>query len=140
MPTYEEVVQENSELRRRLVEQEERLAEQEGRFVEQQRQIKKLESLLEELQRRGKRQAAPFSKGEPKTAPKRPGRKPGPEYGSRASRPRPKRADETIEVGCPLFCESCKGKVRLVGKESQFQIDLPSICPQTTEFILHYGE
>jgi transposase len=140
MPTYEEVVQENSELRRRLVEQEERFAKQEGRFVEQQRQIKKLENLLEELRRRGKRQAAPFSKGEPKSAPKRPGRKPGPEYGSRASRPRPERADETIEVSCPLLCESCNGKVLLVGKKSQFQIDLPNIRPQTTEFILHYGE
>jgi transposase len=140
MPTYEEVVQENSELRRRLFEQEERFSEQERRLVEQQRQIEKLERLLEELRRRGKRQAAPFSKGEPKSAPKRPGRKPGPEYGLRASRPRPERADEMIEVACPLFCGSCKGKVRLVGKESQFQIDLPNIRPQTTEFILHYGE
>jgi transposase len=27
-----------------------------------------------------------------------------------------------------------------VGKESQYQIDLPPIRPQTTEFVLHYGE
>lgn len=140
MPTYKEVVQENSELRRRLIKQEERFSELERRFVEQQRQIEKLESLLEELRRRGKRQAAPFSKGGPKSAPERPGRKAGQEYGSQASRPRPERADETIEVDCPVFCELCNGKVRLVGKESQFQIDLPEIRPRTTEFILHYGD
>lgn len=133
MATYEEVLQENSELRRRIVEQE-------GRLVEQQQQIGKLESLLEQLQRRGKRQAAPFSKGEPESAPQQPGRKPGQEYGQRACRPRPERVDETIEVSCPLFCESCNGKVRLVGKENQFQIDLPEIRPWTTEFVLHYGE
>jgi len=39
-----------------------------------------LERLLEEARRRGKRQAAPFSKGTPKKTPKRPGRKPGRDY------------------------------------------------------------
>jgi len=126
MQTYEELLQENSELRRKLAE----LA----------RQVEKLQGLVEELRRRGKRQAAPFSKGAPKENPKRPGRKPGKKYGDRASRPRPARVDETVEVGCPLFCESCNGKVRLTGKESQFQIDLPEIRPRTIEFVLHYGE
>jgi transposase len=126
MQTYEELLRENSELRRQL--------------AEQARQIERLEKLVEELRRRGKRQAAPFSKGAPKSSPKRPGRKPGTEYGTRASRPRPPRVDETVEVGCPLFCESCNGKVRLTGKESQVQIDLPEIRLRTIEFILHYGE
>jgi transposase len=126
MQVYEELLQENSELRRKL--------------AEQARQIEKLEKLVEELRRRGKRQAAPFSKGAPKSKPKRPGRKPGKKYGDRASRPRPPRVDETVEVNCPLFCESCNGKVRLTGKESQVQVDLPEIRPLTVEFILHYGE
>jgi transposase len=133
MRTYGELLQENSELRRQLAEQTRQLAEQAC-------QIEKLGKLVEELQRRGKRQAAPFSKGEPKDNPKRPGRKPGPQYGSRASRPRPARVDETVEVGCPLFCESCNGTVRLTGKESQVQIDLPEIRLRTIEFVLHYGE
>jgi transposase len=126
MQTYEELLRENSELRRQL--------------AEQARQIERLEKLVEELRRRGKRQAAPFSKGAPKSSPKRPGRKPGTGYGTRASRLRPPRVDETVEVGCPLFCESCNGKVRLTGKESQVQIDLPEIRLRTIEFILHYGE
>jgi len=126
MQTYEELLQENSELRRKL--------------AEQARQVEKLEKLVEELRRRGKRQAAPFSKGEPKSKPKRPGRKPGKKYGDRASRPRPPRVDETVEVNCPLFCESCNGTVRLTGKESQVQVDLPAIRPWTVEFILHSGE
>lgn len=127
MQTYEELLRENSELRRQL--------------AEQARQIEKLEKLIEELRRRGKRQAAPFSKGAPKSNPKRPGRKPGQEYGARASRPRPAKVDETVEVDCPLICESCNGgPVQWAGTESQIQIDLPEIRPWTVEFILHYGE
>lgn len=125
-PTYEELLQENSELRRQLLKQEQRIAE--------------LEKIIEELRRRGKRQAAPFSKGHPKSDPQRPGRKPAERYGQRAVRPRPTKVDEKIEVGCPLFCEACQGPVRLVGKESQYQIDLPPIRTWTTEFVLHYGE
>jgi transposase len=68
MPTYEELLEENSKLRRQI--------------AEQQRRIEQLEKLIEELRRGGKRQAAPFSKGEPKSDPQPPGRKPGQEYGS----------------------------------------------------------
>lgn len=133
MKTYEEILQENSELQHRL-------AEQAGQLVEQALRIEKLEKLIEKLRRGGKRQAAPFSKGDPKESPKRPGRKRGKEYGARACRPVPEQVDERVEVGCPLFCEVCNGKVRLTGKESQFQIDLPEIRPRATEFVLHYGE
>jgi transposase len=126
MKTYEELLRENEDLRRQI--------------AEQARQIERLEKLIEQLRRGGKRQAAPFSKGTPKESPSRPGRKPGEKYGSQACRPRPEKVDERVEVGCPLFCEACHGKVRLVGKESQFQVDLPEIEPSTTEFVLHYGE
>jgi hypothetical protein len=41
--------------------------------------------------RAGKRQVGPFAKGEPKANPRRPGRKPGQDYGPKAHRqpPRP---------------------------------------------------
>jgi transposase len=126
MKTYEELLQENSELRRQV--------------AEQARQIEKLEKLIEEVRRRGKRQAAPFSKGAPKSQPQRPGRKPGSQYGPRAFRHRPAQVDETIEVDCPVLCEACHGRVRLIGKESQIQVDLPEIRPRTIEFVLHVGE
>jgi len=126
MPTYEELLQENAELRRRLLEQE--------------RRISRLEKVIEELRRGGKRQAAPFSKGEPKTDPQRAGRKPGGQYGLQAVRARPTRVDRRIEVGCPLFCEVCQGRVHLQGKARQYQIDLPAMQPWATEFVLHYGK
>lgn len=133
MPTYDELSQENAELRRRIQEQERQIGGLKRRITE-------LEKLLEDLRRRGKRQAAPFSKGEPSEDPKSPGRKAGDQYGQQATRARPERVDETIEVECPLCCEHCQGKVVLAGKTSQYQVDLPEIRPWTTEFILHYGK
>src|SRR6187549_234342 len=126
MPTYEELLQQRDELLRRVAEQEKRISH--------------LEKLIEKLQRKGKRQAGPFAKGEPKTDPKSPGRKPGAHYGQTTTRPVPRRVDETLDVQCPLYCESCQGKVRLQGKESQYQIDLPPIHPVTTAFVVHYGQ
>lgn len=110
------------------------------RLAEQEKKIARLEKLIEDVQRKGKRQAGPFSKGEPKADPKPPGRKSGAQYGQAAARPVPRRVDETLEVPCPLYCESCQGRVRLQGKESQYQIDLPPIQPVTTEFVVHHGE
>ena len=94
-PTYEELLEVVSELRRLLAERD--------------RQIAELERSVEELRRSGKRQAAPFSKGDPKDKPKRPGRKPGKKYGNQVVRVPPKRVDETIVVNCPLFCDECGG-------------------------------
>ena len=133
MPTYEELLQERDDLLRRVTEQE-------CTILELGKRMAHLEKLIEELQRKGKRQAAPFSKGEPKAAPKPPGRKPGAQYGQVATRPVPQRIDETLDVPCPLYCESCQGKVKPLGRESQYQIDLPPICPVTTEFVVHYGK
>lgn len=133
MLTYEELAQENSELRRENSELRHKLKLQEQR-------VDQLEKVVEEVRRRGKRQAAPFSKGPPKQQPRRPGRKAGADYGAQGVRPVPERIDETIEVDCPLWCPACDGRVRLTGKKSQYQIDLPEIHPQTTEFIVHYGQ
>jgi transposase len=133
MLSYEEILQQNAELRRRVTEQE--------RQIEEQRlQIAKLEKLLEELRRRGKRQAAPFSKGAPSANPKRPGRKAGDQYGQQSTRAQPDRVDETIQVECPLYCDHCKGEVVHEGTAHQYQVDLPEIQPQVTEFVVHYGK
>jgi transposase len=140
MLTYEELVKVNSELLGRAGDSQ-RLVEQQQRQIErQQRRIDELEKLIEDLRRRGKRQAAPFSKGEPKDQPKPPGRKPGAEYGKQAVRAVPQTIDERLTVDCPLWCPDCHGRVRLSGKKSQYQIDLPEIRPRTTEFIVHYGQ
>src|SRR5215207_10205324 len=109
MPTYDELLQENSQLRQQVAEQKRLLEKQE-------RRIAQLEKIIEELRRGGKRQAGPFSKGEPKSDPQKPGRKPGERYGKRACRPIPEQVDVTIEVGRPLTCEVCNGPTRWAGE------------------------
>ena len=63
------------------------------------RERDELEKEPETARRAAKRQAAPFSKGAPTPTPRRPGRKPGREYGPRAWRPVPAAIDEVVE-GC----------------------------------------
>jgi transposase len=99
----------------------------------------RLREALEEARRSGKRQAAPFSRGKKKDEPDQPGRKRGSEYGSQARRAVPRHIDERVTVDCPLICPHCGGGVRLEGKSSQYQTDIPRIEPRTTEFEIHYG-
>lgn len=73
--------------------------------------VRLLEAALEEVRRAGKRQAAPFSKGEPKADPKRPGRRPGPEYGRAERRAIPTRVDERLDAPLPGRCPDCRGEV-----------------------------
>ena len=49
----------------------------------------RLRRQLDEATRAGKRQAAPFAKGQPTDQPKKPGRKPGKDYGTKAHRQPP---------------------------------------------------
>src|SRR5215469_3466984 len=63
-------------------------------------QVERLTQLLDEQRRAGKRQAAPFAKGPPRPKPKKPGRKPGKDYGVKAHRQPPEHIDETYEAPC----------------------------------------
>jgi len=89
-----------------------------------QAEIERLRKLLEEALRSLKRQAAPFSKGEPKSNPKPPGRKAGAGYGQRASRAVPDRVDEQIAVPLPQQCPDCGGRVVYDRTRAQFQEDI----------------
>jgi transposase len=86
----------------------------------------KLKALLEEARRSGKRQAAPFSNGEPKPDPKRSGRKPGAAYGRSGHRPPPKRIDEVYPAPLPSECPCCSGR-HLVREATvpQYQTEIP---------------
>ena len=84
----------------------------------------RLRKELEEALRSLKRQAAPFSKGEPKPDPKLPGRKRGAEYGHRAFRPVPSRVDDVIPVPLPENCLRCGGPVVRDDTKPQFQEDI----------------
>ena len=87
-------------------------------------EIERLRKQLEEALRANKRSAAPFSKGEPKSNPEPPGRKPGAAYGQRATRPVPSRVDEQIHVPLPPRCPHCHGPVILKNTQPQYQEDI----------------
>lgn len=108
-------------------------------LTEKDRRIAELERLLEQSRRGGKRQAAPFSKGSVNASPKRPGRKPGADYGRQATRPIPAKVDQHILVGCPLFCPHCDGEVKVTGKMDQYQTELPRPRAITRHFEIHTG-
>src|SRR6266508_2148325 len=132
MPSVEELLD-------RIARLEAELARRDRELTAKDQRIAELERIIEELGRRGKRQAAPFSKGAPSLDPKRPGRKPGEGYGRQALPKRPRRVDETIRVGCPLWCGHCHGRVRLHGTGRQYVLDLPEVRPHVTEFVVDYG-
>lgn len=111
-----------------------------------QAQIEKLEKenaqlreSVSEAQRAGKRQAAPFSKGPPIPNPKRPGRKPGKDYGVKARRPIPDHVDESYEA--PIGpCPHCGGEDFQETKvEEQYEEDIPQVKPRVRRFRIHVG-
>jgi hypothetical protein len=87
----------------------------------------KLHGELAKAQRAGKRQAAPFSRGVKKPDPKRPGRKPGADYGTKARRrpPDPEDVDEQRVAPLPAGCPDCGGQVVCDGVGEQFQEEDP---------------
>ena len=98
------------EEKQRIADLEKEIANR-NRWIDQRdRRIDKLEEEnerlrreIEKLQQAAKRQAAPFSKGEPKRHPQRRGRKPGKRYGRRACRPVPRRIDRMFEKNIMTF-------------------------------------
>jgi transposase len=129
------------EEKQRIADLEKEIAKR-NRWIDQRnRRIDKLEEEnerlrreIEKLQQAAKRQAAPFSRGEPKRHPKRRGRKPGKRYGRRAFRPVPRRIDRIVEVPAPLYCPDCQKQTKLDHRETQWQTDIPPVEPVTTEF------
>jgi transposase len=102
-------------------------------------EIAKLKAALEATRRSGKRQAAPFSKGEPKKTPKKPGRKKGKDHGPAERRRVPERVDEVLDVPLPCTCPGCGGGVVEVDVQRQFQTELPKIEPRIIQFDVHIG-
>ena len=89
-------------------------------------QVAKLTAALEEERRRGKRQAAPFSKGPPVKEPKPPGRKSGKRHGPHAHRSVPPRIDETYDAPLPPECPRCASQqVNETHVAVQYQTEIP---------------
>jgi transposase len=128
-----ELEAENAHLRQQLKVQAQQLQAQAQRISE-------LEKLVEEVRRGGKRQAAPFSKGEPRTDPKTPGRKAGDKHGRHGHRRVPTAPPER-ELSAPLpeCCPHCGGEITHERDAEQYQTDLDRLQPVTTRFRVAVG-
>lgn len=101
-------------------------AERDRRIADLEARLAALGALVEQLRRGGKRQAAPFSKGPPKSDPKPPGRKAGEEYGAKARRAVPPQVDEVHEAPLPWACPGCGcGQIEHTHTAQQYQAELP---------------
>ncbi len=96
--------------------------EEEKRRLEE--ELKRVRNDLEAAQRAGRRQAAPLSRCQPKSHPKRPGRKSGLAHGPHHHRPIPDHIDEEIHVTAPAQCPDCGGPLTLERVESQYQEEI----------------
>src|SRR5436190_23288021 len=112
-PTYDELLD--------LVQQQQR------QIAALQAEVARLTAALDEAQRAGKRQAAPFRKGPPKPDPKTPGRKPGDAHGPHGHRPPPPpdQIQETHEAVLPEACPHCGGGVSATAVVEPFQTAIP---------------
>lgn len=119
---------------------EQRLGELEHRITRLEAENQRLRDALEDGERARKRQAAPFAHGEPKPAPKKPGRKPGPAYGKKGHRqpPAPEQIDETHEAPLPAACPHCGGHVEETAVVPQYQVEIPR-KPIHRQFNVHIG-
>jgi hypothetical protein len=99
----------------------------------------RLKRLLEEALRATKRQAAPFSRRNPKANPQKPGRKAGSQYSRQGRRSVPEKVDEVIEVPLPEKCPQCGSGVEETGVVSQYQSEIPLPWVEQIEFRIHQG-
>jgi transposase len=99
----------------------------------------RLRSQLEAARRAGKRQAAPFSRGEPKQDPGRSGRKPGELYGAKGHRRVPDHVDEEIVVGLPEACACCSGELEFLDEVDQYQEELVEVRGHVRRFRIARG-
>jgi transposase len=111
------------------------------RVAELEAQVERLTRLFEKQQRAGKRQAAPFAKGQPTHQPKTPGRKPGTDYGTKAHRkpPAPEQIDEVHEAPLPEVCPDCGGALDETHVAQQYQVEIPR-QPIHRQFNIHVGQ
>ena len=126
-----------AELEAKLAAFDAKLAELTEALAARDARIAELEGLLEESRRAGKRQAAPFSKGEPKEAPAKPGRKGGERHGRHGHRMAPAQPDRTLDAPAPEHCPGCGGPTELERIAEQYQSELLEPRPVVTKFNVH---
>lgn len=132
-PSREQLLLELHQLREHLAQRDRTIARLEAT-------IRDLQARLEAAEAAGKRQAAPFSKGEPKPDPKRPGRQAGDAHGRHGHRPAPtpEQVDETYDAPLPEACPDCGGDIVEDRLDEQFQTEIPR-QPIVRKFTIHCG-
>ena len=137
---------ENAALReqqQRLEAERERLRVENERLRAERERLREINERLrgevEALRRAAKRQAAPFSKGDPAPNPKRAGRKPGAAYGTRAHRRPPEHVDQVVAVELPACCPGCGGELMLERVATQHVEELPPTRPLVIRFEVQVG-
>ena len=127
IPPFRRLQELVQELRRTRAERDQAVREKQRLEKENERlreEIQGLRKQLETAQRAARRQAAPYSRGEPKSDPQDPGRKAGAAYGIHYRRPVPERVDEPIQVPVPPQCPQCGGSLAVERIESQYQEEI----------------
>jgi transposase len=132
-PSYELLLLELQQLREQLAERDRVIARLEAANRD-------LQARLAAAEKSSKRQAAPFSKGEPKPDPKKPGRKSGQAHGRHGHRPvpPPEHVDETYEAPLPDQCPDCGGDIAEDLLDEQYQTEIPR-KPIIRKFKIHCG-
>ena len=100
--------------------------------------LERLQAEVEELQRAGKRQAAPFARRKLVEHPKKPGRKAGQGKFSRRGKPAPKQVNET-KVAELHGCPQCGSRLREIHQHEQYVTDIPVVVPIITRYVTYSG-
>ena len=114
----------------------------EARIHALEEQVRLLTAALEEARRAGKRQAAPFRKGKTTEKPKKPGRKPGKDYGAHARRVVPEHTpiDEHYHAFLPAECPNCSSTNLEESPETSEQFQTEVVCgTRRRRFVIHRG-
>ena len=132
----DQMEQVNTGLRQRVDQLEQENGGLRGRVKQLERENDDLRGKVDEAVRAGKRQATPFSKGEPKADPKKPGQKEGHKAEHRAI---PEHVDHVKTARLPRRCE-CGGIITKSDQKVQYQIDIPQPIPVVvTQFDVEIG-
>ena len=119
-----------------------RCRELESRVRALEEQVRRLTAALEEAQRAGKRQAAPFRKGKQIAVPKKPGRKSGEDYGKHARRTPPDNPPviEECVAELPPQCPHCNSTnvASCDATDEQFQTEIQCRTIRR-RFVIHRG-
>lgn len=101
------------------------------------RENQRLRERLEKLERERHRQAAPFSRNQPKSQPKQPGRKPGLGQFKHRQPPEPAEITQVVPVRLEASpCPKCGSPLEASGMRRAWITELPNLKPELLEYQL----